>query len=254
MKRILLLFIILILGSVPVFSAEQDDDASSGDFSGGNTAEMFSSGPKSDPLIEIRNWLGRSGAPPLEKNQQKLLRKVYDDEVKALAKPFEKQFGVSLQAALKTQPAQSGRRTGGGRANRELTAEVHRISSHLSDKLFAALPMEQQLPVRKFQSEMVRQRRVDRFKQTTEASGLSLTEQQESDIDAIFARESYLRTQAIIQANGESYEKSLSFVASQTEKRIALVLDPSQPNALSAENAPAGSPQPSPEETQPHVD
>ena len=173
--------------------------------------------------------------------------------MKELAKPFEQQFGVSLQAALKTQPAQNGRRTGGGRANRELTAEVQRISSHLSDKLFAALPMEQQLPVRKYQSEMVRQRRVDRFKQTTEASGLSLTEQQEGDIDAIFARESYLRTQAIIQANGESYEKSLNFVASQTDKRIALVLDPSQGSALSAENTPTGS-QPTPEESQPHVD
>jgi len=253
MKRILLLFIILISTAVPVFCAEQDDDASSGDFSGGSTADLLSKGPKSDPLIEIRNWLGRAGAPPLEKNQQKLLHKIYDDEVKALAKPFEKQFGVSLQDALKNQPAQSGRRMGGGRANRELTAEVQRISNRLSDKLFAALPMEQQLPVRKYQSEMVRQRRLDRFKQTTEASGLNLTEQQEIDIDAIFARESYLRTQAIIQANGEDYEKSLIFVASQTEKRIAVVLDPSQGSALSADNTPAVS-QPDPEEYHPAVD
>jgi hypothetical protein len=189
----------------------------------------------------------------MEKNQQKLLRKVYDDEVKALAKPFEKQYGVSLQEALKAQPAQTARHSRGNRANRELTAEVQRISTRLSDKLFAALPMEQQLPVRKYQSELVRQRRVDRFKQTTEASGLSLTEQQESDIDAIFARESYLRTQAIIQANGEDYEKSLVFVTSQTEKRIAVVLDPSQGSAISAENTPAV-PQPNSEEYHPDVD
>jgi hypothetical protein len=157
------------------------------------------------------------------KNQQKLLRKVYDDEVKALAKPFEKQFGVSLSDALKVQPAKGGRRTGGNRSNRELTAEVQRLSTHLSDKLFAALPMEQQLPVRKYQSELVRQKRVDRFKQTTEASGLSLTEQQGKRYRRDIRRESYLRTQAIIQANGESYDKSLNFVASQTEKRIAQV-------------------------------
>jgi hypothetical protein len=64
MKRILWLFIILILNAVPVFSAEMDDDdtAMSGDFSGGGTADLLSSGPKSDPLIEIRNWLGRAGA------------------------------------------------------------------------------------------------------------------------------------------------------------------------------------------------
>jgi hypothetical protein len=42
------------------------------------------------------------------------------------------------------------------------------------------------------------------------SSGMSLSSQQESEIGATYDHESYLRTQAVIQAGGESYEKRRS--------------------------------------------
>jgi hypothetical protein len=113
---------------------------------------MFSSGPKSDPLIENPQLARPLRRPAIGKEPAKAFcAKFMTIEVKALAKPFEKQFGVSLQAALKTQPAQSGRRTGGRpRANRELTDRSTALfESFEATSSLAVLPMEQQLPVRK---------------------------------------------------------------------------------------------------------
>ena len=239
MKRILWL-LILILIAVPAFAADVDEDDSPvmGDSSVGPADDFAAAGPKTDPLIDIRNWLGRAGAPALEKNQQKPLKTLYDREVKGMAKSFQQRFGVSLPSAIAAQSMPSGKRRVAAKSNPELTAEVRRISNQLSDKLIAALRMDQQVPLRKYQSELVRVKRMELMKQTMAAAGNSLSAQQETEIDAVYARESRLRTLAIIEAGGESYETTLSILASQTTQRVAQVLDQSQRNVRSAGNTP----------------
>jgi hypothetical protein len=239
MKVILRLFILILL-AVPAFAEGADDDDAPGfaDSSAGGAGDFATAGPKMDPLIDIRNWLGRAGAPALEKKQQKPLKELYDKEVNAMNKSFQARFGVTLRSALSAPPASSGRRGAAAKSNSELAAEVRRISNQLSDKLIATLRMDQQVPLRKYQSELVRVRRMELIKQTMASSGTSLSAQQESEIDAIYAHESYLRTQVVIQANGESYEKTLSAIASKTNLKVADVLDRSQRNVLSAGNPP----------------
>jgi hypothetical protein len=235
MKVFLWLFIIILI-AVPAFAAVVDEDDASGlgDSSVGGSGDFAAAGPKVDPLIDIRNWLGRAGAPALEKNQQKPLKALYDKELNAMAKSFQERFGVSLRSALAAPPMKSGRRGVAARSNPELAAEVQRISNQLSDKLIATLRMDQQVPLRKYQSELVRVRRVELMKKTMASSGASLSAQQENEIDAIYAHESYLRTLAIIEAGGESYDKTLSAIANQTTQKVAQVLDRSQRNVLSA--------------------
>jgi hypothetical protein len=239
MKVILWLFI-FILVAVPAFAevVDEDDASVNGDSSIGGAGDFASAGPKVDPLIEIRNWLGRAGAPALEKKQQKPLKALYDKEVNAMDKSFQEQFGVPLRSALATQSTTSGRRRVAAKSNPELAAEVRRISNQLSDKLIATLRMDQQVPLRKYQSELVRVRRMEIMKQTMASSGMSLSAQQENEIGAIYEHESYLRTQAVIQAGGESYEMTLSVLASQTNQKVAQVLDRSQRSILSAGNSP----------------
>jgi hypothetical protein len=185
---------------------------------------LSAAGPKVDPLIDIGNWLGRAGAPALDKSQRKSLKTLYDNEVKALDKPFQERFGVSLRSALGRQ----------SRSNPELAAEVQRISNQLSDKLIASLHMDQQAPLRKYQSELVRVKRIELRKHTMASSGSSLSAEQEAEIDAVYARESYLRTLAIIEAAGESYENTLSLLAAQTNQRVDEILDRSSTHARSA--------------------
>lgn len=239
MKRFLWTFI-LILVAVPAFAAAfaQDESPVSGDSSVGGADDFANSGPKVDPLIDIRNWLGRAGAPALEKNQQKPLKTLYDKEVNAMAKPFKERFGVSLQSALAAQSLPVGRRGVASKSNPDLAAEVRRISNQLSDKLIATLRMDQQVPLRKYQSELVRVKRLELMKQSMAAAGISLSAQQETEIAAVYARESYLRTLAIIEAGGESYEKTLSLLTSQTTEKAAQVLDRSQRSVYSAGNTP----------------
>jgi hypothetical protein len=240
MKRILWLFILILL-AIPARAADVDDDDAGfvEDSSAGGAGVYVDAGPKIDPLIDIRNWLGRAGAPALEKNQQKPLKELYDKELNTLAKPFEKRFGVSLRAAIAAKKSgSSGRRGVGVKSNPELADEVQRISEQLSDKLIATLRMDQQVPLRKYQSELVRVKRMDLIKQTMTAAGVSLNAPQEAAIEAIYAHESYLRTLAVIEAGGGSYEKMLSSLASQTNQRVALVLDQSQKSVLSAGNTP----------------
>jgi hypothetical protein len=239
MKVVLWLFIIILV-AVPASAAvfEDDDAPSFGDSSVGGTGDFAAAGPKVDPLIDIRNWLGRAGAPALEKKQQKPLKALYDKEVNAMSKSFQERFGVPLSSTLAAQSTTSARRRAGAKSNPELAAEVRRISNQLSDKLIATLRMDQQVPLRKYQSELVRVRRMELMKQTMASSGITLSAQQESEMAAIYAHESYLRTQAIIQAGGEDSEMTLSALASQTNQKAAQVLDRSQRSVLSADNSP----------------
>jgi hypothetical protein len=82
------------------------------------------------------------------------------------------------------------------------------------------------------------------------AAGISLTDEQDSQVDAIYVRQSWLRTLAIIEARGEPYDKNITILEQQTTQRVVQVLDQSQKAVLSAgvskpktANAGSGSPQ-----------
>src|SRR5688572_9640811 len=100
--------------------------------------------PKVDPLVEVRNWLTRASAAPLEKKQESPVKKAYEKALKTLSKPFEKRFGVNLETAIAQQAVARGRR--GGSATRTNTAyvnEVRRLSELLFDNMIATLRVEQ---------------------------------------------------------------------------------------------------------------
>src|SRR6185436_9121541 len=111
MKRIIWLILITLL-AVPALA--QDDGDGGGGFGGGGFGGGFDDGessgidgpaiahraPEVDPLADVRTWLAKAGAPPLEKKQEKPLKKLYEREVKLMAQSFQKQFGISLESAL----------------------------------------------------------------------------------------------------------------------------------------------------------
>jgi hypothetical protein len=96
--------------------------------------------------------------------------------------------------------------------------------------------MDQQAPLRKYQSEQLRIKEVSLLKQKMKAAGITLTADQESQVDAIYARKSRLRTLAIIEAKGESYDKNITILNVQTTQRVVQLLSPTQIAVLSSAN------------------
>jgi hypothetical protein len=230
-------FILIILIAVPVFA--QDEEAGGGLEVGafgdeGPIAEIQSR-PKVDPLNDLRSWLARASAPPIEKDQEKPLKSLYDRQVKEMAESFKKQFGVSLNSAVAAQSSARGRRGGDASpSNRAQSAEILRLSNQLSDRVIASLRMDQQSALRKYQSEQLRIKEVKLIKQKLKGAGITLTREQESQVDDIYARKSWLRTLAIIEAKGEPYDKNLTILEKQTTQRVVQVLDQTQKAVLSA--------------------
>src|SRR5688572_22797534 len=113
MNRLVVLIFIMLF-AFPALA--QDDDGGGGAGGGFDVNDLFGNEdfgplpPKVDPLVDVRNSLLRANAPPLEKKQESPVKKVYEKELKALGKPFEQRFGVSLESALASQAASRGRR------------------------------------------------------------------------------------------------------------------------------------------------
>ena len=131
-------------------------------------------------------------------------------------------------------PARGRRGTGGRTQNPAQTAELHRLSDHLSDLVIAALRMDQQSALRKYQSEQLRVKRIAQMKLKLTAAGLALTTDQESQLEAVYARESRLRTLAIVEAKGDSYDKTVGIIEKQTSQKVVQLLNQSQKAILSA--------------------
>lgn len=244
--------------ATPVFG-QDDDGGGGGAFGGGfgnfgfesenNNDDSFSSegfgnqsaGPKFDPLADLRVWLVKASAPPLDKKQEKPLNKIYDKEVKAMAKSFEKEFGVSLESALAAQNPSRGRR-GGMRVTAAQSAEARRLSDQLVNKIIAGLRLDQQAALRKYQSEELRVRRMELVMRSMDAAGLSLTPEQRVEVEALYARESRLRTLIIVEAKGGPHQTQVSRLETQTTQRVIALLDPTQKTTLAEARARRGGP------------
>jgi hypothetical protein len=105
---------------------------------------------------------------------------------------------------------------------------------HLTDLVVAGLRMDQQAALRKYQSEQLRVKRLTLMKQKLTAAGLTLTSDQESQLEAVYARESRLRTLAIVEAKGDPYDKTVSLLEKQTSQRVVQLLSQTQKAILSA--------------------
>lgn len=219
---------------VPAFS--QDDGDSGFDVNGlfGNSGapDQIESDPRADLLADLRSWLTRANAPPLEKKQEKPLRKVYDNEVKVMEKSFEKQFGVPLASALAAQSSGRGRRGGGLRTSPAQSAEVRRLSDQLTNKVIAALRIDQQAALRRYQSEQLREQRLNLITQSMAAAGLPLTPEQKQQVEALYARESRLRTLIVVEAKGQPHGAKVAQLETQTTQSVVLLMNQTQKTAL----------------------
>ena len=234
MKRISWLVIVVALLGTPAFC--QDDGEG-----GFNLDDLFSNGepqagpaqstPQADLLVDLRSWLKKANAPPLEKNQEKALKKVYDTEVKTMEKSFEKQFGVPLSSALAAQSSGRGRR-GGARVNPAQAAEVQRLADQLVNKVIAALHIDQQAILRKYQSEQIRIQRLSQLTQSMAAAGLPLTPEQKAQVEALYSRESRLRTLIIVEAKGRPHGAKVAQLETETTQLVVKLMNQTQKTAL----------------------
>lgn len=235
MKQFAWLVIVLTLLVTPAFSQDEGeggfnvDDLFNGEASPGQTP----SAAKVDILVDLRSWLTKANAPPLDSKQEKPLIKVYDKEVKAMAKSFEKQFGIPLDSALAAQSPTRGRRGGGfARTSPEQAAEVRRLSDQLIDMVIAALRIDQQAALRRYQSEQLRVQRLNVLIQSMAAAGLPLTPEQKVQVEALYARESRLRTLIVVEAQGKPHGAKISQLEAQTTQLVVRLMNPTQKNAL----------------------
>ena len=211
------------------FEGDNGGDPFAGEDFGAPTAA-----PKVDPLVDLRAWLTRASAPSLDKKQEKALKKLYDKEVKAIAKSFEKQYGISLESALAAQNAPRGRRGFRGQQQRpETPTVIRRLSDQLMDKIIAALRLDQQGALRTYQSEQLREQRQQQFVLSMELAGLPLTPEQAVEVDALYARESRLRTLIIVEARGEpSSQNQVRNLEAQTTQRVMALMNSTQKTAI----------------------
>lgn len=235
MKRFAWLILCMALLAIPSFAQDEDGGGSDGDdfFSGDIFGAPADSAPRVDPLVDLRSWLARANAAPLEKKQEKPLNKLYEKEVKNMAKAFEKRFGVSLESAMASQTPARGRRGAlSGRPNPEHAAEIRRMSDQLINKIIAGLRIDQQAALRKYQSEQLRVRRLSVMTKSMSSAGLLLTPAQTAQIEALYARESRLRTLIIVEAKGEPHQVKVAQLETQTTQRVVQLLDQTQKAAL----------------------
>src|SRR5262247_3258377 len=128
MTRVLLLLALIAL-TRPALA--QDGGADSGDFYNLDSLGDFSNtGRDFDPLVEIRKQLAPASVTPMDKTQEKALKKIYETEVKIVGKPYEKRFNVSLKSAMGAlQTPARGRRGGNSRRPESIqVSEARRLS------------------------------------------------------------------------------------------------------------------------------
>ena len=246
----LIQFALMILIAIPAYAQDEggggfDGGASfgggfdDGDLGGEGPMAAIQSAPKVDPLADLKSWLAKAAAPPIDKSQEKPLKSLYDKQVKELSKAFKAQFGVSLESAIAAQSPARGRRGGSASPkNPEHAAAITRLTNQLSDKVIAGLRIDQQAALRKYQSEQLRVREVSLLHQKLKAAGIFLSPEQDEKVDAVYARKSHYRTLVIIGAKGEPYDETMAILNKQTTQRIVQVLDATQIAMLSSANKP----------------
>jgi hypothetical protein len=102
----------------------------------------------------------------------------------------------------------------------------------LVDKVIAGLRIDQQSVLRKYQSEQLRVRRLNIITQSMTLAGIPLTAEQKAQVEALYARESHLRTLTIVEAKGQPHQAKTNQLELQTSQRVVRLLNPNQRTAL----------------------
>jgi hypothetical protein len=247
MKRWIWL-IVLTLMAVPALAQDEGEGGGGDFFDLSSMGEFGNVTPDFDPLLEVRNLLAQAKVAPMDKQQEKDLKKIYDKEVKVVAKPYEQRFNLNLKTTMGSLQASSarGRRGGGGgrggvpsRPEPTQVAEARRLATVLVDKMIAGLRIDQQGPLRRHQSEQARITKLNTLTSSVSRAGTPLTSTQLSEVEAILARESRLRTLVIVEAKGGPYQSQIFQLEAQTKQRVVDVLDPSQKIAYAEATSPA---------------
>jgi Spy/CpxP family protein refolding chaperone len=100
------------------------------------------------------------------------------------------------------------------------------------DKAIASLRIDQQAALRRFQSEQLRVTRLNAMTQSMTLAGLSLTPEQKTQMEALYTRESRLRTLIIVEAKGASHQARVAHLEAETNDRVEQLLDENQRMAL----------------------
>src|SRR6478672_2334039 len=128
MKRLLLLIALIALTRP---APAQDSGGDTGDFYNLDSLGNFSNVQKDfDPLVEVRKELAGASVTAMDKTQEKVLKKIYDKEVKIVGQPYEKRFGVPLKSAMGALQTPARGRRGGNPRRPESTqvSEARRLS------------------------------------------------------------------------------------------------------------------------------
>jgi hypothetical protein len=234
----------LILSLLLVRPAFAQDDGDGGFdinsiFSNDPFGSRIVEAPKVDPfLAEIRNSLITAGASPIEAKQESALKKAYEKEWKAQGKAFEKRYGVTLESAWAAQASARGRRGASpSRATATRTAELQKISDQLKNKMIAALRIDQQSALRRYQSEQLRVTRLDAMLESMTSAGLQLAPGQKNEIESLYTRESRLRTLIIVEAKGAPHQTKVAQLELETIEKVEKVLNEAQRMAFAEAKA-----------------
>ena len=245
MKRYVLLISIALL-THPAFAQDDGDGAFDVNSIFGNDPlnSRIVEAPKVDPfLADVRNSLLTAKAPAIETKQEGSLKKAYEKEWKSQAKAFEKRYGVTLESAWAAQtPARGRRGAGPARPNPARTAELQRISDQLKNRMIAALRVDQQSALRRYQSEELRASRLNAMIESMTTAGLQLTPAQKKEIESLYAHESRLRTLIIVEAKGAPYQIKVAQLELETAERVEKVLNETQKVALAEAKARSNNP------------
>src|SRR6185369_776169 len=131
MKRFIW-FIFIILIAVPVFAQDEGEGGGpeGGAFGDEGPVAEIQSRPKIDVLADLRSWLAKASAPPMEKAQEKSLKSLYDRQIKEMGESFKKQFGMSLDSAIAAQSSGRGRLGSSSKpVNPALGTEITRLTN-----------------------------------------------------------------------------------------------------------------------------
>jgi hypothetical protein len=272
MKRRFLWIAIASLLACPLFAQDDagfDDggglflDDSGGFFGGADAGRRGNQ--EADRLSDVRRWLTQASAPPLARDQERLLTTLIDSEVKAMTEAFVARFGHPPGAGAPVargegqqagaprgnggvegqRGAGQGRGTArggqqarggvGGGFNRlppEEAAEMRRMNEELTAKVIGALKTDQQTSLRKWQSEQIRTRRVDTLKRDMTAAGVALTPEQIPQIEALYLEESEARTKMLLESPGPVDPAKVNQLETQTVLKAVRLLTAEQRKAL----------------------
>jgi len=108
--------------------------------------------------------------------------------------------------------------------------------------MIAALRIDQQSPLRRYQSEELRVTRLAAMLESMTSAGLQLSPQQKQEIEALYARESRLRTLIIVEAKGAPHLGKVAGLERETAERVEKVLNEAQKVALAEAKARSANP------------